>query len=180
MDGFFLLKMGSPEYSAARSAEIACLTWLRDNDSLESMFAEHGGFKETFLTRPSGASSKRSSDLLGMGIHYETCTSRRNRNNVQYNHVHGDGLRINPLKVMMTIEYMNFTCESDLNGPNSSELPPFEELILRCPRALVEEVACPTRITYSNGTLISLEVWLSSTLYTAAAGRVLPYYPGCD
>jgi len=60
---------------------------------------------------------------------------------------------------MVTIEYMNFMCESDLKGPDSSELPPFAELMLRCPRAVVEEVAYATRITYSSGILIPLEVW---------------------
>jgi hypothetical protein len=42
---FFLLKITSPEYSVRRNAEIACLTWLRDNDRVESMFTEHGGSK---------------------------------------------------------------------------------------------------------------------------------------
>jgi hypothetical protein len=36
---------------------------------------------------------------------------------------------------MVTTEYMNFTCESDLKGPDSSELPPFDEPMLGCLRA---------------------------------------------
>src|ERR1700722_12661006 len=81
---------------------------------------------------------------------------------------------------MVTIEDINFTCKSNPKGLDSSELPPFAELMLRCPRAVVEEVALLNSNNIFQWNFSLPRSLASSMLYTAAAGRVLPYHPVRD